>query len=962
MPSIDPRAASGGDVVHGPEERPPRCTKCTPQRHTITEPRNLVVCIDGTSSKFGRKNTNIVKLFAKIDLDPEDSALPRQRAYYSSGLGTRPKAWHAVSRFQRSFSDLLDKAVAWNVEEIVQDAYGWLANEYREGDHIYLFGCAQQERQVGLIKSVTDKQIATYRAYEHYMAVRSRKLHAKDVTSAFKHTFCWKDIKVHFIGVWDTVSSVGFVKEDVFLSSSSSAEHACHFRHALALDEQRVKFIPEYFQEMNTRTDNLKPDNTQNETSLRIPDETLGVVDEEEPIATDDNRPEATNVESAGPAGGNSGISQISNIKEVWFAGSHADVGGANSPGKSFHAGNVSLMWMRHEAAECGLLLKPTDIVWTPVDLDYGTSNSLSLRWKILELFPVKHQVSWWHLSEPRRIIPGQKIHASVLFANTYRPKAHLGEGFVFPAGWPSTSGDELDDEKWEKVLFDYTAVRELFGRLQSSQTVPLRYLDRLLFVLRFEEGKNCVRGVDRWQETFEKIIHGDSEAIVKLVAIVAFYEASVDEVTLSEDVLNNARTCLQDILPRRSNQNFRRALALLRPLADHTALREDILTADVIKIFMGLLDDVLRYPEADFGQTMDALASLLKYGRKRLTASLRVILPFARTERGRKVCRNCQVLTPRLRYLAQNHQGRVGLLAVETLLELYEEANTEAEQHALTERLLNGTFRANLAHVFNLFSGADDRNLSGNYDGHARSGVLRRLFGLGDGNVICSDALKTPDEQALQSTQKELIRHLQLAIAESNASERTAATLTLLKLCEGKTNSKLRKHLLDEKITDAFIEQLKDRDSSLLGAHALTTCMQYVCHHLLKDALEDMKQPILSNDNVLKHIVKMLRLDSFDDAVGQIEGWRIFANLMRELIRDGNAYPKPNFYPHVHVNETDDLKRKMEGEDSEITKVLEEKLIRGKPKDIRTSLLSLEILRSLGEHPHEGDFWTEGL
>ncbi|KIJ11751.1 hypothetical protein PAXINDRAFT_118692 [Paxillus involutus ATCC 200175] len=356
MPSIAPETASGGYVVGSPVERSnsTRCTpciKCTAPRHSNAEPRNLVVCIDGTSNKFGRKNTNIVKLFAKIDLDPADPALPRQRAYYSSGLGTRPKAWHVVSRIQRSFSDLLDIAVAWNVEEIVQDAYGWLAKEYKEGDQIYLFGFSRGAYQVrilagmiyhvGLIKIVTDKQIAT--AYEHHMAVRSRKLHAKDITSAFKRTFCWEDMKVHFVGVWDTVSSVGFVREDVFLSSSSSAEHACHFRHALALDERRVKFIPEYFQEMNTRTDDKKPDNTQNET-------------------------------------------KTSNIKEVWFAGSHSD---------SFHAGNVSLMWMRHEAAECGVLLKPTDMVWTPSDLEYGTTNSLSLGWKILEWLPVKHQVSW---------------------------------------------------------------------------------------------------------------------------------------------------------------------------------------------------------------------------------------------------------------------------------------------------------------------------------------------------------------------------------------------------------------------------------------------------------------------------------------------------------------------------------------------------------------------------------------
>ncbi|KIJ09526.1 hypothetical protein PAXINDRAFT_172463 [Paxillus involutus ATCC 200175] len=599
----------------------------------------------------------------------------------------------------------------------------------------------------------------------------------------------------------------------------------------------------------------------------------------------------------------------------------------------------------------------------------------MSLTWNLFEFLPIKHQVSWcgagehvrrWHLSKPRRIIPGQKIHASVLFANTYRPKAHLGEGFVFPAGWPSTSGDELDDEKWEKVLFDYTAVRELFGRLKSSRRASLRYLDRLLFVLRFKESRTCVRGEDKWQETFEQIIYGDSEDIVKLVAIVAYYEASVDEatvskdvakevtslkdtevtsskhvvnqVTLSEDVLKNARTCLQDILSRRSDRNYRRVIALLRPLTDHEALRKSILTADVITTFMGLLDQVLRFPGPTFSQTMDALGCLLKHedldiplfersrpllmlagqDRGRLTASLNVILPFARTERGRT---DCKLLRPRLRHLAQNHQGRVGLLAVETLLELYEseDANTAAERRALTDRLHNDNFRANLAHLFNLLSGADDKHLSRKRDDHASNDVLRRLFGLGNGG------------QPLHPTQKELIRHLLLATADRDAPERTAATLTVLKLCE---DPKIREHLLTQNITSAFIKQLKRRDTSLLGAHALTTCLQY----------DDMKQPILSNDKVLKYIVKMLRLDSFDDAVGQVEGWRVFAKLMKRLMQN------------------DDLKRKTEGEGSEITKVLEEKLRRGKPKDIRTALISLEILRSIGEHPHTGDVWTTSL
>ncbi|KAF8833499.1 hypothetical protein BDN67DRAFT_737144 [Paxillus ammoniavirescens] len=103
-------------------------------------------------------------------------------------------------------------------------------------------------------------------------------------------------MKVHFVGVWDTVSSVGLVKEDVFLSSSSSTQHARHFRHALALDERRVKFLSEYFYEMNTVTDTKKADRPQRQKSKYFPNE----------------KRTATHVSS--------------NIKEVWFAGSHSDV------------------------------------------------------------------------------------------------------------------------------------------------------------------------------------------------------------------------------------------------------------------------------------------------------------------------------------------------------------------------------------------------------------------------------------------------------------------------------------------------------------------------------------------------------------------------------------------------------------------------------------------------------------
>ncbi|KAF8834335.1 hypothetical protein BDN67DRAFT_591000 [Paxillus ammoniavirescens] len=298
------------------------------------------------------------------------------------------------------------------------------------------------------------------------------------------------------------------------------------------------------------------------------------------------------------------------------------------------------------------------------------------------------------------------------------------------------------------------------------------------------------------------------------------------DRVTSSKD---EAQECLKNILSRRSNSNCGRVLALLRPLADHGVLRESFLAKDVIKCFMQLLDRVLGDPRTDFDHVMDALGCLLKYedlsisllenrrsslmlagkDRSRLTASLHVILPFTRTQRGRTECKD---LRPRLHQLARRYQGHVGLLAMGALLELYEVEKGEEQQAQLelAQCLLNNNFRANLAHAFNL-NVTDDRTLSRDHDGGARRHALRQLFGLEGGDL---------------TGVKILMDQLKLATAESNACERTAATLALLQLCE---NRRLRDHLSGAKITDAFFNQLKRRDSSLLGAYALAVCLRHV-------------------------------------------------------------------------------------------------------------------------------------
>jgi uncharacterized protein (DUF2235 family) len=44
----------------------------------------------------------------------------------------------------------------------------------------------------------------------------------------------------------DTVSSIGLIKGPSHPATVDGMNHVCVFRHALALDELRVKFLPEY--------------------------------------------------------------------------------------------------------------------------------------------------------------------------------------------------------------------------------------------------------------------------------------------------------------------------------------------------------------------------------------------------------------------------------------------------------------------------------------------------------------------------------------------------------------------------------------------------------------------------------------------------------------------------------------------------------------------------------------------
>ncbi|KAF8125613.1 hypothetical protein EV363DRAFT_1175796 [Boletus edulis] len=288
--------------------------KCPKQGSSCS--RNLVVCIDGTENQFEIKNTNVVKLYSHITKSDQ------QLTYYMGGLGKianglRASLWHRLS-------NEIDMAIGRNFHKVILASYRWLSDNYQDGDQIFLFGFsrgAYQVRvlagmiaQVGLVLPGNSEQIPFRTRRSSIVRTPGderfrKKVKLTELTKTFQKTFCRTSVHVHFVGVWDTVSSVGFGRSMTLPCTTPS--YICHFRHALALDERRVKFLPDYV------------------------------------------------------CGRESGPRDDARVKEVWFAGSHSDM-----RNEKLYSGDIPLLWMRSQAISAGLKMEPADLVWKIGDLD----------------------------------------------------------------------------------------------------------------------------------------------------------------------------------------------------------------------------------------------------------------------------------------------------------------------------------------------------------------------------------------------------------------------------------------------------------------------------------------------------------------------------------------------------------------------------------------------------------------
>jgi uncharacterized protein (DUF2235 family) len=335
--------------------------------------KNIVVCCDGTGNEFGESKSNVVKLYKMLVHDAS------QITYYHPGVGTMG-ARNALSGISKWWTKVIGLAFGYGISDNVADAYQFLMRTVQPDDTLYVFGFSRGAYTaralcgmlhiIGLLREDNEGLIP------YSIRMIKRKNIDFGVAADFKKTFC-RECKPHFAGVWDTVSSVGWVYNVAHFPATKATRNPDLrvIRHAVSIDERRAFFRQNLFG---------APHSAQQD------------------------------------------------IKEVWFAGVHSDVGGSY-PESGSQLSKIALQWMVCEAEHAGLRVdqdRKADILGkklpyvSPDPLTKNQHESLCWRWWIAELWPkityMEASPGVWkkhlrmNLGRRRWIAPNPVVHVSV--------------------------------------------------------------------------------------------------------------------------------------------------------------------------------------------------------------------------------------------------------------------------------------------------------------------------------------------------------------------------------------------------------------------------------------------------------------------------------------------------------------------------------------------------------------------
>lgn len=370
--------------------------------------KNIIVCCDGTGNKFiddpksEDSNSNVVKFYTALRIYND------QVGYYHPGVGTAG-APAAKNWLARKWSVLKGLAFAAGFKDNVLDAYQYLMNTYDDGDRVYLIGFSRGSYTVRALAGLLDgygllckgnEGHLPYAWNEYVKQHDDRGQHHVEPNKAFKETFSRPEFGVRFIGVWDTVSSVGWINTPLRLFNIAQSPIFEIGRHAISIDERRCFYRDNLWGEAEAGQD----------------------------------------------------------ILQVWFPGVHSDIGGSYPQIQSGLA-NDALEWMLGEADRAGAEIKPhmktlllgerpipptndpiedrrvkvLEGLYRKPEPHWHLHHSLKGVWWLLELLPHRYydkddeQENWrTPLGLARRMCKGELVHRSVVDGmekHGYKPK-----------------------------------------------------------------------------------------------------------------------------------------------------------------------------------------------------------------------------------------------------------------------------------------------------------------------------------------------------------------------------------------------------------------------------------------------------------------------------------------------------------------------------------------------------------
>ena len=200
--------------------------------------KNVVICLDGTGNQFNEDNSNVVKLFRVIQRDAS------QIAYYDPGVGTLADP-DFKTPIGKKFSKLLGLGFGRGLTRNVEQAYSFLMDHYEQGDRLFLFGFSRGAYTARVLAGFLHSCGLLEPGCQNLIPYAMKLYKANKVDFKILHKFrstYGREVDIHFLGLWDSVSTTGWVYNPVFLPYTTNNKSVQAVRHALAIDERRSFF------------------------------------------------------------------------------------------------------------------------------------------------------------------------------------------------------------------------------------------------------------------------------------------------------------------------------------------------------------------------------------------------------------------------------------------------------------------------------------------------------------------------------------------------------------------------------------------------------------------------------------------------------------------------------------------------------------------------------------------------